>query len=327
MKMHISVTTIDKGDKQMDKIEFANEIAKKISEQNEDLIVKVYPEIIKNNGIKLVGLSIHKEGINVSPTIYIDSMFDAKLSVDEAISEIMKIYDKHSNMGNFDVSTITDLEKAKDNIIAKVINKDRNEHIMDSCPYAQFGDMIIIFAVQVLQDGHDMAIVKITNELMNNWKLDLSDLLSYAYQNTKKLYKMKITEIQDMLYELMQHSIPGLDKEMLNDISQDHIAMYVVTSTKRLNGSYYITDRESLIEVAQQIKSDEFYILPSSIHELIVIPINEKMNGEEELLAMVKEVNKTELAPDEILADNVYIFNAKSEELRTIDGTVIPFVS
>lgn len=312
----------------MDKVEFANEIAKKISEQNEDLMVEVYPEIVKNNGMKLTGLSIRKEGTNIYPTIYIDSMFNAKLTVDQAISDVMNIYDdSKGNMEDFDFNTIIDFNIAKNNIIAKVINKDRNEYIMDSCPYALFGDMIITFAIQVLRDEHNVASIRITNKLMNNWNVDLSDLIAAAYQNTKKMYKMKITKIQDLLYDLLQRTNANIDKKMLEDTSPDFI-MYVVTSENKLNGSYYITDRESLIEVAQYIQSDEFYILPSSIHEFIVIPYDDKTaDNTDEFLAMVKEANATKLSLDEILTDNVYIFNAKTEELRAADGTVIPFVS
>lgn len=312
----------------MDKVEFANEIAKKISEQNEDLMVEVYPEIVKNNGMKLTGLSIRKEGTNIYPTIYIDNMFNAKLSVDEAIPDVMKAYDEYKgNMEDFDFNTIIDFNIAKNNIIAKVINKDRNEYIMNSCPYVSFGDMIITFAIQVLRDEHNVASIRITNKLMNDWNVDLSDLIAAAYQNTKKMYKMKITKIQDLLYDLLQRTNANIDKKILEDTSPDFI-MYVVTSENKLNGSYYITDRESLIEVAQYIQSDEFYILPSSIHEFIVIPYDNKtVDNTDEFLAMVKEVNATELSPDEILTDNVYIFNAKTEELRAADGTVIPFVS
>lgn len=311
----------------MDKVEFANKIAKKISEQNEDLITEVYPEVVKNNGTKLTGLTVRRKGVNISPTIYIDTMFNMGLSVDEAISEVMKTYnDSKDNMGNFDLNAIIDFNIAKNNIIAKVVNKDRNKYIMDSCPYALFGDMIITFAIQVLQDEQNIASARITNKLMNDWNIDLSDLLSYAYQNTKKMYKMKITKMQDLLYELLQRTNANIDKKMLENTSPDFI-MYVVTSENKLNGSYYITDRESLIEVAKYIQSDEFYILPSSIHEFIVIPYDKTVDDADKFLAMVKEVNSTELSLDEILADNVYIFNAKSEELRTADGTIIPFVS
>jgi hypothetical protein len=137
---------------------------------------------------------------------------------------------------------------------------------------------------------------------------------------------MEIAEMQNLLYQMMQRVDSGIDKEILDSMQVDNI-MYVVTSTTRQNGSFYLADRDSLIEIAQHIQSNEFYILPSSIHEFIVIPSNKINQNTDELLAMVKEVNTTQLATDEILADNVYIFNAQSEELRTIDGSIIPFVA
>jgi hypothetical protein len=117
-------------------------------------------------------------------------------------------------------------------------------------------------------------------------------------------------------------SSPEMEAELA---TPDHL-MYVVSNTLRQFGAYFITDREALMEIASKINEDRFFILPSSIHEMIVVP-ESQVQDVDSLVAMVKEVNATQVAPDEVLADNVYSFDVKTEELRTIEGTIIPFIA
>jgi hypothetical protein len=124
----------------------------------------------------------------------------------------------------------------------------------------------------------------------------------------------------------MMERAGGLSPEMEAELAAPDNLMYVVSNTSRQFGAYFITDREALIEVASEIKEDRFFILPSSIHEMIVIP-ESQVEDTDALITMVKEVNATQVAPDEVLADNVYSFDAKTEELRTMDGTIIPFIA
>ena len=61
-------------------------------------------------------------------------------------------------------------------------------------------------------------------------------------------------------------------------------------------------------KIAEQVGSSSYYILPSSIHETIVVPFNDGMNVDE-LKNMVHEVNSTQVVADEILSDNVYVYD------------------
>ena len=58
----------------------------------------------------------------------------------------------------------------------------------------------------------------------------------------------------------------------------------------------------------------EYYVLPSSIHETIIVPKNASMNATE-LKNMVMEINGKEVSPDEVLTDSVYEYDARSKTL------------
>lgn len=311
----------------MDINSYTEELAKAISEQDENLIVEV-SDVQKNNGLVLKGITIRTKDCNISPVIYTNAFYEHELSTDEAVSKIMEIYNAHKDgMSNFDANIVQNFDAIKDKIVARVVNKSRNELIINSCPYAQFGDLIVTFVIFVEQ-GEPLggtASIKITNEMMNLWKVNLGQLIAAAYENTKKLLPLEVITMSEILKQMMEHA-GGLSPEMEAELAAPDHLMYVVSNTSRQFGAYFLTDREALIKVASEIKEDRFFILPSSIHEMIVIPESqvEDIDG---LMAMVKEVNATQVAPDEVLTDNVYSFDAETEELRTIDGTIIPFIT
>jgi len=56
------------------------------------------------------------------------------------------------------------------------------------------------------------------------------------------------------------------------------------------------------------------YILPSSIHEVIILPKSTMFN-KEELMAMVRDVNTEGVSKDEVLSYTVYEYDRNTEEL------------
>lgn len=310
----------------MDINSYTEELAKAISEQNENLIVEV-SDVQKNNGLMLKGITICTKDCNISPVIYTNAFYEHELSTDEAVSKIMEIYNAHKDdMSNFDTNIVQNFDAVKDKIIARVINKNRNEVITNSCPHAQFGDLVVTFVIFVAREPlGGIASIKITNEMMNSWKINLGQLIEAAYTNTKKLLPLEVLTMSEILKQMMEHA-GGLSPEMEAELAAPDHLMYVVSNTSRQFGAYFITDREALMEVASKIKEDQFFILPSSIHEMIVIP-ESQVEDTDALITMVKEVNATQVAPDEVLTDNVYSFDAKTEELRAMDGTIIPFIA
>ena len=61
-----------------------------------------------------------------------------------------------------------------------------------------------------------------------------------------------------------------------------------------------------------------FYVLPSSIHEVLLAPANsddpDDLTGTvKNLKDIVQTVNRTEVAPEEKLSDSVYYYDAKNK--------------
>ena len=65
------------------------------------------------------------------------------------------------------------------------------------------------------------------------------------------------------------------------------------------------------------ILDGNFYILPYSIHEMLVLPDDGKISVDE-LKMMVTDINMTEVEPAERLTDSVYYYDTNSDIFKKV---------
>ena len=185
---------------------------------------------------------------------------------------------------------------------------------MQSIPHIQFLDLAIIFHCLVRNDNDGIGTIRITNEHLCKWNVELHELERLAMENTMRYFPLSLRSmdevIKEMLYtELYETSCDDLPEDLLEHLfNQENYSnnhnMYILSNQKGINGAACLLYQNAIKDFAHQINSN-LYILPSSIHEIILIP--DEVNIEKEALKeMVKEVNCTQVAPEEILSDLVY---------------------
>lgn len=100
-----------------------------------------------------------------------------------------------------------------------------------------------------------------------------------------------------------------------NDSREDNApALYVAGKTDRVNGAVEMLNRKFLMDSADFFGTD-FIILPSSIHELLFLPVSGMEKDSASLAQIVREVNDTQVKNDEILSYHVYRYSRKSGEI------------
>ena len=134
----------------------------------------------------------------------------------------------------------------------------------------------------------------------------LSQLYQDARQNALRLLPAELDSMTDVIRELTD----GMDE--LEDMG---VPMYVLTNKRRTQGAVCILYEGILWECYKCIGED-YYILPSSVHEVILLADT----GEEDiqlLKRMVREVNATQVLPEEVLSDSVYYFDREKREVSS----------
>ena len=308
--------------------EYGKEITAVLAERHPELKFDFNPTIVKNNGITLSGISIRKEDSNISPMIYINNLYDDERTVEEAIDEVWNIY-IHNHMHQFNyIDKIQDFDYIKNYFFISLVNLDKNQAIMETCPYAMFGDLLVYFIIVIDDNANGRSVIKINNMMMEQWGVTLSDILEPAFNNISK-NPAQIVPMNIMLNNLLEMQNISLHDAFGIDELPEAVPMYIVTNNFKNHGCVYLAHKNTLLAISKQIGLNSFYIIPSSIHELIVVP-EDGIDGTDPcsiLLDMVKDVNKTSLPESEFLSDNVYHFDATSEELVDAEGNKLIFLS
>lgn len=265
----------------------------------------------KNNGIKLHGVTIKGKGQMVAPTFYIESFLEeySKESIVSSIAcRIIELKNKYDVNKEIDMSFFESYEQVKDRLGIRLVNWSMNEEYLKELPHVQYLDFAIIFSVQVEDDQIGEGEIIVRNEHIKLWGVSINDLYSDAKRKMSWRNPYILRSIQDIIKENTD-----VDMDMENEEAVDSI--YVLTNEKKYYGSSAILYDGVLDEVYEKVGGD-FYILPSSIHEVIILPISEKIQAEEQLSNMVKEINESQLERQDVLSNNIYIY--RNCELRAV---------
>jgi hypothetical protein len=279
-------------------------------------------EVVKNNGRTLKGLCIGKDDENMAPTIYLDGFFEEYkkgTSMEKIYKEVERIYEDNKTKKDFDVSGIMNYEQMKDRICYKLVNAKRNQKLLADAPHIMFHDLAIIYYILISKDTTGTGTITVKNNFMNMWGVDADDLYSVAKKNMQRLFRGKVLSMTSVITEILSDNMDNIFSEEFFDMAanrDDMMPMYVATNYEKINGAAVVLYDNLLKEFAERIGSD-FFILPSSIHEVLFVPAIGGVNARD-LVRMVREVNATEVAADEILSDNVYVYNRAADRVEMI---------
>lgn len=267
-------------------------------------------ETIKNNDEKLTGLLVKKPEQNIGLRIYIDNYYKEHLEGAD-FEEIIKGIANDivsCEIPNFDVKQIYDYENIKSKLKIQLCDPELNSNNIKDKPFTQVGDLAALYKVNVFSDERGQGIMPVTSQMLDVWKVDVhklhQDALNSPIENKYCLHRME--DIIGELVELSSYTENLLEKTR-SEISPDEDRMYVLTNNTRTDGASALINEKVMKKVGELIGS--CYVIPSSIHECILIPDDGMMKAEE-LEKMIGEVNLQELLPNEILSYKAQYYDA-----------------
>jgi len=284
-------------------------------------------EVHKNN-VTLTGLIIKSEETNITPTIYLESFYKDYQngdSMDNILDRIADTYEKNNFIEGVDVEKLTSIEEVKDHIFPRVVGIAENADLLANRPHDLVAaDLALIYAVNLASDENGGMSIPITESLMNSYGLSKEELHDIALKNMDERMDITFKGMNEVMREMMIPDIlnsNGGDLEaaeaMLENMLPPEEAMYVLGNNEKLNGAVTMFDTKTMDSISEKLEGD-FYVLPSSVHEVIVVPMTDEISLEH-LESMVKEVNANELSPEDKLSDNVYAYDSKEHELLRAD--------
>lgn len=277
-------------------------------------------KVLKNNNIQLDGLMILPPGQNISPTIYLNAYYQDFLngaSLSSIVSAVLEVYENAVLSPPAGADLLHSFRDARHRIVYKLIHRQSNQSFLEQVPFLPFLDLAIVFYILVSAETREELTVTITRAHINMWQTTEDALMEAASVNTPLLYRCRCVALEEMVGELMREAAePDISDSqpaglLLQPPFQENtspLPMYILTNHKRLNGAACLLYDHVLETFAEQAGRN-FFILPSSIHETILVPHLEYLDREA-LNNMVREVNQTYVQPWDRLSDHVYYYTA-----------------
>ena len=306
----------------MTKEEFAKELRDRIQDEMGDGYEVKIQHVTKNNGVELTGLMVNDPAQNVAPTIYLDSMYEEMVRGDRSIADCAEIATGSIRNGmpsqKIDMDFFTDWEQVKDKVCFRLVNAEANKEMLSKVPHESFKDLAVTFFYPFEHDEIGKGSILIRNEHAEKWGVAEKDLMEAARVNTPKIFPPRCVPMEDVLLQLMSHAPEGNAELPERPFSEEAFPMHVLTNGDRTYGAGVMMYDEYLSKVAEAAGCDLF-VIPSSVHELIIVPKDGEMKGEV-LRNMVKEVNETQVEAQDRLSNNVYAYDRQTHVLSTYEG-------
>ena len=290
---------------------FLREVAKGVREKLGDGYRVEEMERDDLNGTVKHSLMVARHDETVRPCINMDVCYqqyrrgaDIRTVVDGVIASLKEnICVRHA--GVFDLA---DWNSVKGRLRGRLINTDRNRKLLKEVPNRAYLDLSIVYDVQVAEAEGKYYAMQIHREHLLTWGVDESVLYSQFVKNMDAADDVLFQNLNDLL-SLYVQAFRGI-----ND-AEGKLCRYVLGSKNMVYGAVQVCNRKALREIAEYIK-DDFWILPSSIHEVLVFPCQCTKGDAGALAETVKWVNDYGVSPNEILSHHVYRYERETGEVR-----------
>ena len=205
-------------------------------------------------------------------------------------------------------SFITDYEKVKDNTYLRLIPGD--SPILKSTPHKMIEDMALVVNIHLdsISDDNGRSCVVVSRPLMEMYGIDEAKLFADAEKNSLENEPIVFKPLIDMVKDL-------INSENIPDPEDVGIVTYIATNASGFQGAA-VAGYPDFCEKAAETMGGSFYMLPSSVHEFILIKDDGKAKAKD-LNKMIRNVNETVLEPRDILAAQCYHYDAKAKILET----------
>lgn len=298
----------------MDYREFLEQIKKDLPERLSGVLEGATvdtTQVDKLQGRSYEGLSIVPEGSMIGLTMDLQpyfQMFNDGMAYENIVEQIAdRASGTYADRPAVTAESIGSYEAVKDKLMIQLIGREGNEGMLRTIPHHSIEDMEIVYRLRVQDTETGLASALVTNSMLGHYGITAEQLRQDAFASAVSHTPFEIKTMAEVLNELMGAEI----------IPQDELPMYVASNKERIHGAGVIAYPEFMEEAAKRLGGD-FYVLPSSIHEVILIPDTPDVSALE-LQGIVQSVNVEQVAPEERLSNHIYHYDSKEKLFERAD--------
>lgn len=272
--------------------------------------------VLRNNNRQLDGLMVMREGSSIAPALYLNEYYSEYKNgcpLGSIVGEITDFYRSgKDNTKGIDIGFYKNYPDVRSHIFPKLINYERNSAFLEQVPYVRFLDLAVTFYCRIEDERLGNLVIQVYHSHTALWNVSVDELYAEALKNSQKKLPLELKSMNDLMGELMAGNIDSLDDTDI-DVTLVDDQMYVLTNFLRHFGAAVILYPGVLSRFGMAVGCD-FYILPSSVHEVILLPAK-SCYEKNRLQELVAHVNRTQVAAEDYLSDTVYLYSRKLRKI------------
>lgn len=264
-------------------------------------------DVTKNNGVKYTGVIVRAADLNISPTVYLENYYKENITCNDIeciANNIINTSRDYRINSNFDISSYEDYEKIRKRLFAKLINSESNKILLEGVPSRGFLDLSIVVYCNVSMAKGIEGTFLITNALLEKWDIDKERMIEDAICNTRVAHNTHIINMYEHLKKSYEFQNDDCEFD-IEDIGFDN-GMFILSNESFHFGAIGMIYEDILKEFCRKHNSNVL-IIPSSIHEVILIPCGE--DKYDEINNIISAVNLNELQPEDVLSNHGYFYD------------------
>ena len=257
---------------------------------------------------KLMGIVFRKHGSNVAPTLYVEDYYSEDVGCLSDIAEEMveSVYTAMENVPDME-GNVKNYNIIKENLGVRVLDLERNKEYAADKLYKDLGNGLGLFADIRFPEGDGFASAVVADSLLDKWNISEDTFWEDVMASAANVVSPTFINVESMMF--------GNGTNLLDEPDEDaHGKMYVLSSNGNTLGASSLF-LPNIAEKVCAILGGEYYALPSSVHEFIIVPEDAGVSVDE-LKQMVREANRSVVEDKDVLIDNVFRFNAWSGQVE-----------
>lgn len=286
---------------------------------------------------------IIKAGGKANLIIQIEDFFEeyqSEKNIDKILIELEEMYNEYQKRFetfNKDIQMVEDCNYIKENVKAVVISSQNNPLIEDKgslYTIIKDTDMAFTYYLPIIEDNQVIGKTTLVNQNLKASGLSKEELHEAALKNTFKQNESVFIDMRSALQVEKMKSL-GIDayeidfnildancfnrERFLKELKENPGVMYILSNKDKLYGAVQMFNLDVLKTIASWLNSS-FFVIPSSIHEALIVPKFKKViDQEERLKRIVDEVNEESASKEDYLSDTVYEYLYDEERLKAVN--------
>lgn len=214
-----------------------------------------------------------------------------------------------------DCDNMPEFSVIRDQVFFRLINPAVDRKLLEQMPFVVFHDLAAVFYVLLRKQGNGQIVMPIQKGQQKQWNVSAAELWRCAMENTPRLFPASLRGLVEIILEKVREC----GKEKVEILfpgwqSLDSEPFYVLSNDSRMYGASVLLYEDMLQKAAKQLNAD-LAVIPSSIHEALLVILDEKTNIWK-LKEMLHSVNMEEVSEEDRLSENVYLYRREKGYLE-----------